>query len=437
MGRRVLGVVASLMLAGTGVAATAPGVHAQISSSTTFTANDSYQVPAGVCQVTIAAYGGHGGKGAGGATTNDGGAGGRIEADFPVAGTLDVFVGLQGANATGLLGGGGIGGVGFNHGGNGGYLGGGGGGSSAVQDGTEVLIVAGGGGGGSTNPSGGAGGVGGVASGNGSDGTGLFHGAGGLAGPPNTSANDGGNAPKSGGGGGAGSAPGTGATSDQSEDGGGGGASAVSTTALGSAGAPVSSLDFDGKVTITPADPGIGCAPTLQVKKAVSGTSTGPFTEQVNCTAPTHDTVQSTTTVDNVDLLFHADGTPDSTTTPSGWVVSNGTWQLHDDVLTGSTCTVTETVTGGATSVSYACAWTPGAADHLSGVGCPGTSSGPSAMSATVTFEGNGDSGLATVTNTFTPVPTMTTNAPTTTTPAPAAPTPAAAAVAATPSFTG
>jgi hypothetical protein len=121
----------------------------------------------------------------------------------------------------------------------------------------------------------------------------------------------------------------------------------------------------------------------------------------------------------NAALAYHADGAPDPTLTPSGWVVSGGTWLLQEGALTGSTCTVTETATGGATTVSYACAWTAGASDHLSGVGCPGASSGPSASPAVVQFEGNGDVGLVTVTNTF-----------------PTPPTPAPAAVVA-PKFTG
>jgi hypothetical protein len=343
--------------------------------------------------------------------------------------------------------------------------GGGGGGTSDVRRGGNVLadrvLVAGGGGGAGaegvvasveigfvyqqTAVDGGPGGSGNGL--NGSGGTGTGPGAGGVGGAGSlgvggtggansgvthtsssasvaASAGGGGGGGLSGGGGG-GTATITGGSTSGGGGGGGGG------TALGPLGGTFTN-DFqtgNGYVTITPAAPGLGCAPTLQVKKVVSGTSTGPFTEQVNCTAPTNPTVQSTTTVDNVDLVFHADGSPDSTDTPSGWVVSDGTWQFHDDVLIGSTCTVTETVTSGATSVSYACAWTPGASDHLSGVGCPGASSGPSKTPASVTFEGNGDSGLLTVTNTFTP-------APATVAPATAAATPAAA-VAVAPKFTG
>jgi hypothetical protein len=150
--------------------------------------------------------------------------------------------------------------------------------------------------------------------------------------------------------------------------------------------------------------------PALQVKKVVSGTASSGFTEQVTCTAPAIASVgaQASTTVVNVSLPFQADGTPDSTSTPSGWTVSNGTWQLADAALTGGTCTVTETGTGGAASVSYSCTWTPGTSDHVAGVGCPGTSSGPSATPASVMFEGNGDVGVLTVTNTFPPPPLVT-----------------------------
>jgi hypothetical protein len=149
----------------------------------------------------------------------------------------------------------------------------------------------------------------------------------------------------------------------------------------------------------------------LQVKKVVSGTSSSGFTEQVQCTAPTIASVgaQAATTVVNVSLPYNADGTPDAASAPAGWTVVDGTWQLQDSTLSGATCTVTETGTGGATSVSYACAWTPGTSDNVSGVGCPGASSAPSATPASVTFEGNGDVGVLTVTNTFpTPTPVVT-----------------------------
>jgi hypothetical protein len=83
---------------------------------------------------------------------------------------------------------------------------------------------------------------------------------------------------------------------------------------------------------------------------------------------------------------------------------------------------VTETGTGGAASVTYACSWTAGASDNQASAGCPGASSGPMSTPSSVTFEGNGDVGILTVTNTF-PTPTPT--------PAPAQ------AVAVQPAFTG
>ena len=145
--------------------------------------------------------------------------------------------------------------------------------------------------------------------------------------------------------------------------------------------------------------------PELDVTKVVSGAATSGFTEHVQCTHETLDSVdaQASTTVVDASLRFHADGTPDPASTPTGWIASESAWQLPDDALTGSTCTVTETDTGGAISVSYSCSWAPGTSDHLAGVGCPGASSAPSATPASVVFEGNGDVGVLTVTNTFPP----------------------------------
>jgi hypothetical protein len=145
--------------------------------------------------------------------------------------------------------------------------------------------------------------------------------------------------------------------------------------------------------------------PELDVKKVVSGAASSGFTEHVQCTGQAANSVdaQASTTVVDVSLRFQADGTPDATATPAGWIVSDAAWQLTDGSLTGSTCTITETDSGGATSVSYSCSWTPGTSDHLAGVGCPGASSGPSATPASVVFEGNGDVGVLTVTNTFPP----------------------------------
>src|SRR5262249_31705593 len=152
----------------------------------------------------------------------------------------------------------------------------------------------------------------------------------------------------------------------------------------------------DGSVVITPAAAGVGCPPVLNVHKVVTNTSNGPFTIQVTCTrtieTPAQITAQLTeTTVDHVNLKYRSDGSPDTTSTPTGWVSSGGSWQLAQDSLAGSTCTATETDNAGATSVSYACSWTAGTSDSVEGVGCPGASSGPMATPASVVFEGGGD----------------------------------------------
>jgi hypothetical protein len=386
--------VVALSASGLGVLGASGGAA---TTATTFTSNGSYPVPAGVCQVSIAAFGGGGGSGFPGV----GGEGGAVQGDFQVVpgSSLAVSVGLAGGGDS-------SGGTGFNSGGDSGTPGeGSGGGSSAVMAGTTALVIAGGGGGGGGNEgaAGGAGGVGGLFSdGDGQNGLGAAGGAGGAGmgtpGDGETATLDGA--------GGAGADPGSAAT--DTPGGGGGGGSAWDTTALiGSTSDPGShpGAETDGSVVITPAPVGQGCAPILQVMKDVSGTSTSGFTEHVVCTAPvetpTSVTAQATTTTADVSLAFKANGSPDPSSTPSGWAVVDGTWQLSDSALTGSTCTVTETATGGAASVSYACSWTPGASDHLVSVGCPGASSGPMATPSSVTFEGNGDLGILTVTNTF------------------------------------
>jgi hypothetical protein len=151
--------------------------------------------------------------------------------------------------------------------------------------------------------------------------------------------------------------------------------------------------------------------PALQVKKVVFGTAPSGFTERVQCTTASV-SAPAPTTVVNASLAFQADGTPDSTTTPAGWTVEDGAWQLAEFVLRGATCTVSETDTGGASFVSYSCSWTPGVSVDVGDVGCPGPSSGPSETPASVLFVGNGDEGMLTVTNTFPEPPLIPTVAP-------------------------
>ena len=143
----------------------------------------------------------------------------------------------------------------------------------------------------------------------------------------------------------------------------------------------------------------------LEVEKDVVGTATAGFVVRVSCT-PADDVLSTVVTVDEADLPFTKDGEPDASDPPAGWVVADGAWQLEDEALAASTCTATELDTGGATTVSYACEYTEGVtngsgAADLVEPGCPGPTSGPSATPAAVTFYGDGDSGVLTVTNTF------------------------------------
>ena len=219
-----------------------------------FGSPQTFTVPAGVCQVTIAAFGA---SGDGNGDTTFGGGGGRLQADFTVTPgeALTVIVGENGGD----------GGVGFNTGGtpNGdGFMGGG---SSGVKAGATPLIVAGGGGGaGASSSEGGQGGValtsGPTDPGSGQPGAGNT-GTGGLGGTANGTPADGGaGGGTDGGGGGAGAAPGNGGSGGEGNGSGGGGGNFTSSTA--GLTAPTGLNSRDGEVVITAAAPGVGCPPT-------------------------------------------------------------------------------------------------------------------------------------------------------------------------------
>ena len=163
--------------------------------------------------------------------------------------------------------------------------------------------------------------------------------------------------------------------------------------------------------------------PELQVRKVVSGPASSGFTAQVHCTTP--DAAESAATTDVV-LAFHADGSPDPTSSPSGWIVRDGAWALADSTLNGSTCTATETSNGGAQAVSYACSWRPAESENPVDAGCPGASSGPAATPASVQLQNDGDVGVLTISNTFPTPPSP-----------PESPTEAPLPVTITPKFTG
>jgi hypothetical protein len=142
----------------------------------------------------------------------------------------------------------------------------------------------------------------------------------------------------------------------------------------------------------------------LQVRKVVVGTATQDFLVLVTCTpslrgvgAEFNGFVEST-------LIFGPDGTPKTADGDPGWQIVGGQWENATGAVEGDQCTVTETGTGGATPVTYACAWVLNESpDGIAGVGCPGDASGPSTSPATVSFEPiGGDVGTVTITNTFT-----------------------------------
>ena len=238
--RRFAAIVGATVLAAGLFAVVAPAAGAE---TTVFTENGRFTVPAGVCQVTIAAWGGAGEDGTGGR----GGDSGLIQADFTVkpGDVLIVTVGERGS----------FGGAGFNNGG--GVLdagGGHGGGSSAVELNSSPLIIGAGGGGGAAGSNIG-GGRGGLGTNDGNAGNDGIPNGGGAGGAFNGTPGDGGQGDNGGGGGGAGAAPGGGGD----ESGGGGGGNFVRSGATNVA-QPDSLSGPGGEVRITPGTPGVGCS---------------------------------------------------------------------------------------------------------------------------------------------------------------------------------
>ena len=154
-------------------------------------------------------------------------------------------------------------------------------------------------------------------------------------------------------------------------------------------------------------------APILKVQKVVTGTSASGFTVMVDCTQ-TGMAAQPVVDLDAT-LTFNADGTPNTAVSLVSWENNAGAWKLQNSSLSSAACTVSETGTGGATSVSYACAYAPGGLSgpggNPAGLGCPGLASGPSSTPAVVTYAhfcstddtpcSEDSTALVTVTNTF------------------------------------
>ena len=334
----------------------------------------TYAVPAdgSVCSITTDVAGANGGTSrgdSGGGGSADGGIGGTATATFSVlpGDVLTVVVGGAGGNGdadskAGGFGGGGDGGNGPIIGGN--LRGGGGGGATTVlRNGSPLIVAGGGGGGGAYQISGGDGGSaggdgadgeftststegksgdGGTTTGGGAGGTGgtgdpgpglpgtagtAFQGGTGGDGVPGVEDGPGGG----GGGGGGYFGGGGGGGAAQGDTGGGGG---------GGAGYIDPSGTDTGTSTITQDDAGNGDAAftlgegcnALFVEKQVSGSvPTGTtFTVHVECTQG-----------ESADLTFDETGAP----------LGERGLQVEQE----SDCTVTETVTGGATGTTYTC----------------------------------------------------------------------------------
>jgi hypothetical protein len=298
--RRGAGALFATALAGGALVAMSASTGAQTESeSFAFTGEDeTFVVPAGVCQVEIDAVGANGGD----SITNEaepspGGAGGAIAATVPVTAgeELTVQVGGRGGDGTGAAFGiGGNSGEDFSGGAGGatsgdGFGGGGGGGASLVSGSSGVLVGAGGGGGGGGQAANGivessAGGAGGGAAGGsglpastgGGGGTSTEPGAGGgnpalsgEVGQPGVGelGGEGGSAGRAGGGGGGGFFGGGGGASQQSDlavippGGGGGGSSSASATATVLANDLGANTDPEGNGSVTISwTPGVGCA---------------------------------------------------------------------------------------------------------------------------------------------------------------------------------
>ena len=363
------------------VVASAPPVEAGIQTlipKATFTEDGTFTVPDGVQCVQFRAVGAAGGFGEdpveGDGFGGDGGNGGEVFGTLLVTPhtVFDVGVGLRGADGPD------DGGGGAATGGDGGEgdlgWGGGGGGASSVSHAGAALLVAGGGGGGGAaqgDVSGGNGGYGGDTPTKGGDageaigGGGATESAPGGAGTnasggtePTAGADAGGyggngGSDFAGGGGGGGGwfgGGGGGAGNDGGGAGGGGGSNHLGDAVeFGSSSNNVSTTTGDGVVEVfyTVGDTSCLSAP-LTVKKVVSGVAVAPgttFTEHVACDAPISVPVGSDLSTSSRDFTFTVDAS--GVAQPAaGYTIGFGDQ---------GPCTVTETATGGATSVAYAC----------------------------------------------------------------------------------
>jgi hypothetical protein len=400
----------------------APSLAGAATTEFTTVGSSEWMVPAGVSCVTATAIGAEGGVFQSTSTT-DGALGGSGGSTFAVVPGLPLHVdvggrggdsfssgSIPGAAGTGGFNGGADGGLATIDGASGYFPGAGGGGASDVRTGGSGLddrVVVGGGGGGAGGFGGASTGIGGgeqggsaVVESGASGGTGGSQSAGGAGGSTNgvgTTGVDGafgvggtgggGDAVNGGGGGGGGGWYGGGGGGGVPP---GGGAAAGGGGGSGFGDTLVSGVDAgnggNGRVTLRYEIGDASClAAPLTIEKVASGpTSPGQtFTVQVSC--PDGTIAAGATGLADVDLVFTVD---------SGGTVQPAAGQTIG-FLAQTDCTITETDTGGATSVSYACTGS-GAG---SGVDAAGAWRGPRAATP-----GNSDDPCATTGPQATPI---------------------------------
>jgi len=169
---------------------------------------------------------------------------------------------------------------------------------------------------------------------------------------------------------------------------------------------------------------------TMIVKKVVTGTGTAGSTVVVDC--------DGGLAGDSATLTFDKNGAP-NTTTNTDWQKLNGGWTLFDTLGNANdACSFEETVTGGATSTSFTCAYQNVESDEIENqqieLGCDaasGTGTGPVEVLYGFNLNVFSQTSTVTFTNTFQAATTTTTTTTPTTT------TTAAAPVATSPTFTG
>ena len=305
------------LLAGTGCAAglvlaAAPAANAlplpagctQSAETVTCTyspgSEQTFTPPAGITTVTVTLSGGSGGTGlsVGPISGGVGGAGATVSGTLTgVTGSLNVWAGAQGANATPTNPS--SGGTGYGSGGNGVQaFSGGGGGGSAILNGTTALVVAGGGGGGGgigILVNGGGGGAAGVNGSHGAGGTGA-RGAGGAAG--GAISNNGG----------------AGGTLLLAPPGGGGGGGNAG-GAGGSAGALVPRVGGGG---------GGGGTNLVPGGTSVTGTSTGNGSVSISYTLPPLVITTTSLPAASVGVAYSATLNATGATPPYSWAVTSG-----------------------------------------------------------------------------------------------------------------